>query len=187
MFSLLKIKNSLLLWFILDNCVPFKITWSFLTKICYSPFNPSSFSLNYQYKIFESCSFNIFWFRHREAAVKMPYYKNTCKNMWRWRRRVQRRGAGKVRTLQDYVAYFDTPAGQALLQYSPGRQLSYELVNDGEKDHLILFDKQHLKNLEESKEITSDSTFSARPMVQGVSQLMTISARMYAKVNFCHL
>lgn len=129
--------------------------------------------------VIKDCNF----FRHTAAAAKLPFYKNVANNMWRWRRRVQKRGAGKIKSIRDYVEYFRTPAGQALLKYSPDRELSFELVHDGEKEHLIFFDRKTLEDLKDSTELSGDSTFSARPKINGVNQLLTITARSYDKVR----
>lgn len=106
-------------------------------------------------------------------------------NMNVWRRKVQKRGSGKIESILDYANYFETPQGESLLFYdeNTNRKLSYKLVKDKNDVHLILYDEQFLEDLKEATVGHADATYQSRPCMKGVKQLLTILVRVYNKVS----
>ena len=109
--------------------------------------------------------------------------------MLRWRRKVKKRGAGKIEKIEDYVNFFKTPQGQSLLNYdeTAERHLCYELVRDRGEKHLILYDKELLLELEDATDFHVDSTFKSRPCMRDITQLLTIMAEAYGRVSICKI
>ncbi|KAJ8669221.1 hypothetical protein QAD02_000480 [Eretmocerus hayati] len=128
--------------------------------------------------------------RHADVAIQYSLEK-VERQMQRWRSKVRTRGTGKVRTIDDYVKFFETPEGQQLLEYDPPnqRKLSYKVITEsvktkkGEKifKHLALYDEKTLEEHEKCEVLQDDATFLSRPKVHGVTQLFTIMARNYDK------
>ncbi|KAJ8678098.1 hypothetical protein QAD02_013885 [Eretmocerus hayati] len=131
---------------------------------------------------------------YEDIAIKYPLQK-VERQMHRWRSKVRTRGTGKVRTIDDYVTFFETPEGQKLLEYDPkhNRKLSYKLVTEivntkkGQKvfKPLALYDEKSLEEHENCTVFQDDATFLSRPKVHGVTQLFTIMARNYDKCFPC--
>ncbi|KAJ8677098.1 hypothetical protein QAD02_012885 [Eretmocerus hayati] len=127
---------------------------------------------------------------HTDVAIRFPLEK-VERQMQRWRSKVRTRGRGEVRTIDDYVKFFETPEGQKLLEYDPPnqRKLSYKVITEtvqtkkGEKvfKHLALYDERTLEEHEKCEVLQDDATFLARPKVHGVTQLFTIMAPEYDK------
>ncbi|KAJ8672227.1 hypothetical protein QAD02_003486 [Eretmocerus hayati] len=131
---------------------------------------------------------------YKDAAKYYPIQK-VERSMHRWRAEVRKKGSGKVRNVEDYVKFFETPQGQSLLEYDPDnkRKLSYKIITEvvatknGEKifKHLALYDKDTLEEHEDCTVLQDDGTFLSRPKINGITQLFTIMARNYDKCFPC--
>ncbi|KAJ8665907.1 hypothetical protein QAD02_007569 [Eretmocerus hayati] len=131
---------------------------------------------------------------YADTAINFPP-RVVERSMYRWRAEVQKKGSGKVRNVDDYVKFFETPEGQALLEYDPlnKRKFSYKIISEevetkkGEQifKHLALYDDQTLEDHEDCTILQDDATFLSRPKVYGVTQLFTIMARNYDKCFPC--
>ncbi|KAJ8675817.1 hypothetical protein QAD02_011603 [Eretmocerus hayati] len=66
---------------------------------------------------------------YADTAIEFPP-RVVERSMHRWRAAVRKKGSGKVRNVDDYVKFFETPEGQALLEYDPpnNRKLSYKVI-----------------------------------------------------------
>lgn len=104
---------------------------------------------------------------------------------------MQKRASCKVKTIKDYVDFFSSPEGQSFVHYDekhPERELSFKEVSDRDGGvHLILWDQKLLKELRSATEFESDSTFKSKPCMVGVSQLLTVVARVFDRVSFKYL
>ncbi|KAJ8681344.1 hypothetical protein QAD02_017131 [Eretmocerus hayati] len=131
---------------------------------------------------------------YADTAIEFPP-RVVERSMHRWRAAVRKKGSGKVRNVDDYVKFFETRKGQALLEYDPpnNRKLSYKVIIEevetkkGKKifKHLALYDEQTLEDHEDCTILQDDATFLSRPKVHGVTQLFTIMARNYDKCFPC--
>ncbi|KAJ8670921.1 hypothetical protein QAD02_002180 [Eretmocerus hayati] len=132
--------------------------------------------------------------RFKDTAVIFPFCKVKI-NMLRWRRSAKKKTTAIIKTINDYVKYFESPEGEAHLTYDSEkgqkRQLSHKVIevkNDkGEviKRHLALFDKKSLEEHQDCKVIQGDATFLTCPNIRGVIQLETFMAKNYNRAWPC--
>ncbi|KAJ8685955.1 hypothetical protein QAD02_021748 [Eretmocerus hayati] len=121
--------------------------------------------------------------RFRDVAVHYPY-KKVKRIMSKWRKGAHNRCTAKIKSIDDYVKFFQTPEDEKFLTYDEGRKLSYCLVDEGEgKQHLILYDKTFLEENKGAKVIQADSTFLASANIHRVTQLLTLMARNYDRIS----
>lgn len=63
------------------------------------------------------------------------------------------------------------------------RQLTYEILKVGDREHMILYDKDFVDTVRDTTKWLMDATFSILPKLKRVSQFLTIMGIKYGKVS----
>ncbi|KAJ8685144.1 hypothetical protein QAD02_020937 [Eretmocerus hayati] len=127
--------------------------------------------------------------RFRDIAVRFPY-KKVKRSMTRWRSAVKNKCSIRIKTIDDYVKFFESEEGQKFLSYDEEdgkiRKFSYKVVEDKLKNrHLILYDEDFLRKNGGAKLLQADSTFLMCANIHQVTQLFTLMARNYDRAFPC--
>lgn len=64
------------------------------------------------------------------------------------------------------------------------RTLQYKIIKAGDREHMLLYDKDFVDAVRDTKKWLMDATFSIVPKLRRVKQFITIMGMKYGKVSF---